>query len=305
MDFYAIDVETAECDPASICQIGIAGYQNGDLAYEWESLIKPDAYFHFDSFNTEIHGITEDMVADAPSLCDVYQEIKKALGGNVVVCHTHFDRTSISRALIFYGLEPISCTWLDSARVARRAWKQFAQKGYGLKNICTFLNYEFGHHNALEDAKAAAHIVISACADHNINVSEWLTRVEQRIAPDSHTRVKQNGDPNGPLAGECIVFTGSLSCHREDAAKKAAATGCSVIDNMNSKVTILVVGDMDARRLAGYQKSSKHRKAERIILDGGNLRIINEEAFWDMITMASQRERLVTLMKDRATNNPE
>jgi DNA polymerase-3 subunit epsilon len=168
MDFYAIDVETSGCDPASICQIGIAGYENGALAYEWESLIKPDAYFSFDPFNIKIHGITGEMAANAPSLADVYPEIQSALGGSVVVCHTLFDRTAMARALRFYGLEPIECVWLDSARVARRTWRQFARKGYGLKNVCTFLGYEFRHHNALEDAKAAAQIILRACGKQNI-----------------------------------------------------------------------------------------------------------------------------------------
>ena len=39
MEFVAIDVETANADMASICQIGIAKYSKGQLIDEWTSLI--------------------------------------------------------------------------------------------------------------------------------------------------------------------------------------------------------------------------------------------------------------------------
>ena len=174
MGFVAIDVETSDGDSASICQIGIAGYKDGNLVYEWESLIKPDEYFSFDPFNIEIHGITEKMVIGAPSFRDVYQEIKAFLSNNIVICHTHFDRTSLSRASHFYGLDPINCTWLDSAQVARRTWRQFARKGYALKNVCDFLGYEFAHHNALADAKAAGFIMLEACRYTGLSIEDWM-----------------------------------------------------------------------------------------------------------------------------------
>ncbi len=45
MNFITIDVETANADMASICQIGIAAYAQGHLVEEWSSLIDPEDYF--------------------------------------------------------------------------------------------------------------------------------------------------------------------------------------------------------------------------------------------------------------------
>jgi DNA polymerase III epsilon subunit-like protein len=39
MEFVAIDVETANPDMASICQIGLAWYRDGALTEEWKSYI--------------------------------------------------------------------------------------------------------------------------------------------------------------------------------------------------------------------------------------------------------------------------
>lgn len=52
---------------------------------------------------------------------------------------------------------------------------------------------------------------------------------------------------------------------------------------MTRDTTILVVGDQDIRLLAGHDKSSKHRKAEKLIKDGYSIRIIGESDFLLMI----------------------
>ena len=178
MHFVALDVETANQRISSICQIGIAGYASGSLVSEWETLVNPQA--DFDPLNTHIHGITADMTAEAPALPDIYDEIATRLRGKTVVSHTDFDRISLRRALRLYGLPPIECTWLDSATIARRAWKQFARKGYALKNVCDFLGYAFEHHNALADAKAAGFLVLEACRHTGLSMEDLCSRAALR-----------------------------------------------------------------------------------------------------------------------------
>lgn len=160
MDFYAIDVETANSDPASICQIGIIGCKSGQLPFEWTTYVRPADDFFFSGINVSIHGITRDKVLSAPSFPEVYPELQKILSGSIVVCHTHFDRSSLSQAAKHYGLKGLECIWLDSAQVAREAWPDLG--GWGLKKVCDSLGYNFEHHNALEDAKAAAYITNQA-----------------------------------------------------------------------------------------------------------------------------------------------
>ena len=173
MHFVALDLETANSLASSICQIGIAEYASGSLVSEWETLVNPRA--DFSPWNTQIHGITKGMVAKAPAFPDIYEDLAARMQGKIVVCHTHFDRSSLRRALQLYDLPPIACEWLDSARVARRAWTQFARRGYGLKSLCDFLGYTFAHHNALADAKAAGFIMLEACRHTGLSVEDWLT----------------------------------------------------------------------------------------------------------------------------------
>lgn len=104
MDFVAIDVETANADMASICQIGLARFSDGVLESEWVSYVDPDDFF--DPVNVSIHGIDEATVAGAPRLPELTNVLQEWLDGQVVVCHTHFDRVSMHQAFALHDLTP-------------------------------------------------------------------------------------------------------------------------------------------------------------------------------------------------------
>lgn len=273
MNFVAIDVETANADMASICQIGIACFENGVLTKEWKTLVDPEDYFS--DINIGIHGIDEHDVRDAPRLMDIVGLLRSYLEGAVCVCHTHFDRISLDRAFTKYGLPKMNIDWLDSARVARRSWQQFSSKGYGLKSVAAHIGYSFQHHDALEDAKAAGYILLAAVQATGISVSDWRQRISQPLLIG--VEVVQN--PDGILLDEVICFTGSLSLVRKEAEAMALKCGCAVGSGVTHKTTLLVVGDQDVVRLAGKEKSAKHLKAEQLILSGHNIRILKESDF--------------------------
>ena len=287
MNFVALDVETANADMSSICQIGIACYNEGSLSEEWKSYIDPEDYF--DAINVSIHGIDESTVKGSPKLCDIASQIYKYLDNQVSVCHTHFDRVAIRQAFDKYEIRHPNCTWLDSARVARRAWEDFAWKGYGLHSVCKYLGYDFAHHDALEDAKAAGHVLITAINRSGLDIDGWLKRVEQPIDPSltsTDQAIQRDGNPEGPLYGEVLVFTGALDIPRREAADMASKIGCQVESGVTKKTTMLVVGDQDIKRLSGHEKSSKHRKAENLISNGQSIRIIRETDFKELVNLA-------------------
>lgn len=150
MDFIALDVETANPNFASICQIGAATFRDGEVVDEFSTLVDPQDYFHF--MNISVHGITEDDVKGAPTFSEIAPELNERLAGSICATHTAFDRTAIYQVCSRFELEPPSCNWLDTARVARRTWESVAHKGYGLANLTSMLGIQFQHHDALEDA---------------------------------------------------------------------------------------------------------------------------------------------------------
>lgn len=280
MDFLAIDVETANSDMASICQIGFVIYENGEIKKEWSELVNPEDYFDF--WNISIHGITKSHTIESPKFFEIYEFLKLNLENKICVCHTHFDKVSINRACAKYNLPLIQTNWIDTAKVSRRCWDEFAYRGYGLSNVCEKLGYSFKHHDALEDAKASAHILMSAIKEKENSIEDWLRRVNIPILSDAGSyskSVSKEGNPEGNLFGEVLVFTGSLEIPRKEASSLASDIGCKVENTITKKTTILVVGDQDISRLSGKNKSSKHIKAEEYKSKGQNIRIIKESDF--------------------------
>ncbi len=201
LTFVAIDVETANPDRASICQVGAVAVQDGQIVDTLDTLIDPETYF--DPRNIEIHGISASTVHGAPCFPDIASRLREFVNDRVVASHTPFDRTACDRAHERYELQPPDWTWLDTARVSRRAWTQFAARGYGLSNVAKHCGIDFRHHSAVEDARAAARILLKACSETGVDVPGWLGRASRTV------QISQDGAHDGPFGGEVVVFTGT------------------------------------------------------------------------------------------------
>ena len=277
--FVVIDVETANPDVSSICQIGLAHFENGVLKNEYETMVNPEDYF--DSINVDIHGITYNNVRNSPKFPEIFDQLIEAFSDNVLLTYTAFDRSSINKASLKYKLQPITNTWLDCAKVVRRHWNEFSYRGYGLRNIADFIGLEFSHHKALEDAKAAGIIFNKILQDSNLNIDDWISRCNKKISLP--TSIKSLGNPDGPYFGEYMVFTGALRIARSQAAKLASNSGFSVDPSVNKNTTVLVLGELDKSKLKDGVKSTKQKKAEDLIRKGQEIKIIYEDDFFELL----------------------
>jgi DNA polymerase-3 subunit epsilon len=282
MEFIALDVETANADIASICAIGLVHFRDGQAVRTLSTLINPQD--EFDPVNIGIHGIRPEDVRTAPTIEKIYPQLSETLCPSVVVHHTHFDRTAFHKVSVRHKLPDLTCRWLDSSSIARRAWPDCARRGYGLADLGRKLNIVFKHHDATEDARAAGEVVIKAIAATGIGIDQWLEMVSQPVGRSSHPqdhepRVARAGNKEGPLYGEVITFTGKLSIERERAARLAAMAGCKVTDTVTKKTSLLVVGDQDIRVLNGHDRSTKQRRAEELIADGQEIKILGESDY--------------------------
>ncbi len=280
MDFTSIDVETANADLSSICQIGVVRFKNSQIYDTWQTLLNPEDYF--DPINVSIHGIDQEAVADAPKFPAICKILSEHLSGVIAVSHTAFDRTAVAALFGRHGLDVPQATWLDTAKVIRRAYPDLSQRGYGLANVAEKFGIAFQHHDAVEDARAAGEILVHAIRTTRISLEQWLERVKRPInatngEPSDH--ITRDGNSEGPLYGEVVVFTGALTMPRREAADLAAVAGCAVGASVTKTTTLLVVGDQDLRLLAGHEKSVKHRKAEDLIAKGQSIRILRETDF--------------------------
>lgn len=279
MDFFALDVETANANRSSICQIGIARVTDGAVASVWTVLTDPSC--DFDPFNTSIHGISASDVRGQILLGDALTDMLGRIpGGSTVVSHSAFDRVAIERAASGANLAAPCLRWLDSARLARLAWPaECGQSGFGLKSVCKHLKIDFLHHDAGEDARAAALVTLRAAQTLGTDI-DGLHGLLAR--PRVHARISATGSDSGAWFGHCIVFTGTLEIPRRHAAQMAAAAGFDVQDTVNKRTTHLVIGDRDVT-LYATEKSGKHLKAEKLVESGQIIHILSESDFHHLI----------------------
>lgn len=285
--FVVIDVETANPSMDSICQVGLAVYEDGQRIEAHSILIDPED--DFDEFNIAIHGITPDQIEGRPNFEEAFPRIEKILGDGLVASYGHFDKTAVQEACDEYDIDFCVDSWVNLHAVVRRAWPEESKEhGVALaktaKRLGVTLNH---HHDAKADAIAAGEIFLKAITVSGIASSDWRYRIAKPVypggTPERHVSTYEI-NPEGALLGEGIVFTGALSMSREQAREAAAKLGCAPLSGVSKKTTILVVGDQDIKALRGANKSSKHRKAEELILKGHPLRILGESDFMAMLS---------------------
>ena len=154
--YTAVDVETANCRPDSLCAIGLVHREFGVTMYEKHFLVNPDTYF--DPRNISIHGIDEGMVRDAPFFTEVWESVLPAFAGGLIIAHNAgFDLGVIRAMLARAGLTMPQTNYACTLRLARRhiEWERFG--GHRLNVLCMGLDIPLDHHHdALCDARACA-----------------------------------------------------------------------------------------------------------------------------------------------------
>jgi DNA polymerase-3 subunit epsilon len=177
MDFVVIDVETANPNPRSICQIGIATFQNERLSALWGSLVDPED--SFSALNIAIHGIRPEHVVDAPNWVDIQRELRPRFEQGILASHTYFDLRAITSANERYRLPGIPRTdWVDICKVARAAWPYLSS--YRLPHLARAFGISYQAHNAAEDARCAGEILLLAVQTTGLALRDML-RMDNRF----------------------------------------------------------------------------------------------------------------------------
>lgn len=262
-DFVVIDVETACSRVSSICQIGMVGFRDGVETFAYETYVDPRD--EFSPFNTRIHGITCDHVFGAPTFGDVHATIDRHLAGRITVAHSHFDKGALRAACAIHERSPIETTWLDSVRVAKRAWPELPS--HRLNILTKFLGVRHKHHDALSDARAAGMVIVRAIDHTGIDLAGWLSPATARggSVPKAAAR--------GPLAGERVVILGAA--RDGPLARRLAAAGARVMASVGTTTTKLVVSDAQpfGRFVTAH---ADHRRADELRRGGATIEIVAE-----------------------------
>lgn len=161
-NFVAVDVETANNEPSSICAIGAVKVIDGVITERFYELVKPEPEYYFRYFTQQIHGIDRQMTENSPTFDVVWRRLHRIIGRSPLVAHNKaFDERCIRAAFKVYCMDYPEYPFLCTVQKARRTISRQICGSFSLPSLCDFLGIPFSnHHNALADAEACAKIAM-------------------------------------------------------------------------------------------------------------------------------------------------
>lgn len=301
LDFTAIDFETANSYRGSPCAVGLIRYRDGGPVDERRWLIRPPKDVdYFAPFNVALHGISAEMVREAPRWDSALPAIVEYIGDDIVVAHNAgFDIGVIRYACAVDHVEWPKMRFLCTLVMARRA---LDLPSYRLPFVTDACGFEvLDHHDPLADARAVGGIISAFAAREGVtdlvglasahqmsigHMSSGIYKGSVSTATGSTTRllfpgVNPDADQDGYLFGRVVVFTGALmSMTRQIAWKECGRVGALAEQSPTKRTNVLVVGDINPVMLRpGSNITGKARKAFELQDKGQDIEVMTEDDF--------------------------
>ena len=160
--FICFDIETTGLSAArdKITEIGAVKVENGVITDTFSTFANPE--MPIPQKITQLTGITDEMVKDAPSQSEAVGAFLEFAGDNVLVAHNApFDTSFIAKACEDMGSE-YNYTSIDTVAISRAILTDI--KNCKLDTVAKFLRLgDFNHHRATDDAEMLARIFINLC----------------------------------------------------------------------------------------------------------------------------------------------
>lgn len=164
LTFVGFDIEATGPYPleGEICEIAAVRWEGGQITGEFQTLIKPE--LPMSDFIIGIHGITNEMVAEAPKIREKIGAFREFICNDILIAHhSPFDMGFLAlefeRARLPLPEEPVLCSSLISRKVITEA------ENHKMQTLIKLLNMNQGiAHRALDDAKACVEL-FSKCME--------------------------------------------------------------------------------------------------------------------------------------------
>lgn len=159
-DFAAIDFETANGYPSSVCSVGVVIVRDGEIVDRYYSLIHP-APNYYNPRNVAVHGLTRKDTDPADCFPDVWADVVQKIEGLPLVAHNKaFDERCLKAAFEHYGMSYPGYEFYCTLTASRRKLGSML-RSHTLPVVALYCGYDMAaHHNALCDAEACACIAI-------------------------------------------------------------------------------------------------------------------------------------------------
>lgn len=286
-EYTVIDLETTGLDSYwdDIIEIGALKIKNGIVIDSYSSLVKPDE--EISDFISKLTGITNEMLLDAPNMESVMPDFLDFIGDSILLGHNvHFDINFLYDKSMSIFNEPFSNSFVDTMRISRKLFPDF--NNHKLNTLIRNFSLEKrGFHRALDDCHYTYQIyekIKNHISENELDLNKLFNTYHKSCKAADICAKTDVFDESHPLYGKVCVFTGTLEkMVRKDAMQVVANLGGICGDSVTKITNFLILGNNDYCSTIKDGKSSKQKKAEKLILEGQDLQIISENVFYDML----------------------
>ena len=159
-DFAAIDFETANECPSSVCSVGVMVVRGGEVVDKFYSLIHPEPEY-YQWFCQQVHGLSEEDTDDAPVFPKVWAQIEPLIEGLPLVAHNaRFDEGCLKAVFRVYQMDYPDYVFHDTLCASRQHFGK-SLPNHQLQTVAAACGYDLTqHHHAMADAEACAMIAM-------------------------------------------------------------------------------------------------------------------------------------------------
>lgn len=160
-NFAAIDFETANGNPSSVCSVGIVVVIDGEITDKYYSLIHP-APNYYSPGNVAVHGLTRSDTDNADYFPEVWADVVQRIEGLPLVAHfSRFDEKCLRAAFARYEMTYPDYRFYCTCEASRRYFGR-RLPNHKLDTVASACGYDLtNHHHALADAEACAVIAMT------------------------------------------------------------------------------------------------------------------------------------------------
>ncbi len=158
-NFAAIDFETANGQPCSVCSVGVVVVRDGVVCDRFYSLIQPEPNYYA-WFCQRVHGLSRRDTDCAKVFPYVWARVEPLIEGLPLVAHNApFDEGCLRAVMQVYRMDWPDYVFYCTCRAARRQLRHLPN--HQLHTVAEACGFHLeNHHHALADAEACAAIAI-------------------------------------------------------------------------------------------------------------------------------------------------
>lgn len=290
-DYIIFDIETTGLDSSydEVIEIGAIKVKNNKIVSKFNSLVKPKN--EIDEYITELTGITNEMVKDAPTIEEILPDFMNYIGNDILIGHNvNFDINFIYDNLYRNKFDVLTNDFIDTMRISRKLLPELPH--HRLIDLAKYFKIDStNNHRSLKDCEITMNVyenLKEIALQKYDNVDEFKNAFKKHkkegLRAKDIVSANTEFDVDNLFYDKYVAITGTLEkMLRKEAMQIIVDLGGHCEDGVTKKTNFLILGNNDYNPILRGKKSSKLIKAETLKLEGKDIEIISENVFYDII----------------------